>query len=99
MAVSSAHVFPGFLTPVQTPLFFPKPPTTFLTCFCIGGRRKLGLNSKPPGHEPTELPGWGCQSQTSIITWLFFKIKSRNWELVLKTESIRRRQNEWDPKN
>ena len=24
-------VFPGFLTPVLTQLFFPKPPTTFLT--------------------------------------------------------------------
>ena len=27
------HVFPDFLTPVLTQLFFPKPPTTFLTCF------------------------------------------------------------------
>ena len=30
MAVGDAHVFPGFLTPVLTQLFFPKPPTTFL---------------------------------------------------------------------
>ena len=30
---SVTHVFPGFLTPVLTRLFFPKPPTTFLTCF------------------------------------------------------------------
>ena len=29
-----AHVFPGFLTPLLTQLFFPKPPTTFLTSFC-----------------------------------------------------------------
>ena len=33
MAVDDAHVFPGFLTPVLTQLFFPKPLTTLLTCF------------------------------------------------------------------
>ena len=36
----SAYVFPGFLTPVLTLLFFPKPQTTFLTCFCKGKRQK-----------------------------------------------------------
>ena len=59
MAVGEAHVFPGFLTPVITQLFFPKPPTTFLTCFCRGERRKYarrkvrfnqGSNSQPSGH-------------------------------------------------
>ena len=40
MAVGDAHVFPGFLTPVLTQLFFPKPPTTFLTYFCRDERRK-----------------------------------------------------------
>ena len=40
MAVGDAYVFPGFLTPVLTKLFFPKPPTTFRTCFCRGERRK-----------------------------------------------------------
>ena len=72
MAVGDAHVFPGFLTLVLTQLFFPKPPTTFLTCFCRGERRKYagkksrlnrGLNSQPPGHESdtltTEPPGRG----------------------------------------
>ena len=34
MAVGDAQVFPGFLVPVLTQLFFPKPLTTFLTCFC-----------------------------------------------------------------
>ena len=66
------YVFPGFLTPVLTQLFFPKPPTTFLTCFCRGDRWKYtgkksrlnrGSNSQPPGHESdmltTEPPGWG----------------------------------------
>ena len=70
MAVGDAHVFPGFLTPVLTQLFFPKPPTTFLTCFCRGERRKYagkksrlnrGSNSQPPGLESdtltTEPPG------------------------------------------
>ena len=57
MAVGDAYVFPGFLTPVLTQLFFPKPLTTFLTCFCRGERRKYtrkkvrlnqGSNSQPP---------------------------------------------------
>ena len=70
MAVGDAYVFPGFLTPVLTQLFFPKPPTAFLTCLCRGERRKYtgkksrlnqGSNSQPPGHESdtltTEPPG------------------------------------------
>ena len=36
IAISDAHVFPDFLIPVLT--FNPKPPTTFLTCFCRGER-------------------------------------------------------------
>ena len=40
MAVGDAYVVPGFFTPVQTQRFFPKPLTTFLTCFCRGERRK-----------------------------------------------------------
>ena len=36
MAVGDVYVFPGFLTPILTQLFFLKPPTTFLTCFCRG---------------------------------------------------------------
>ena len=72
MAVGDAYVFPGFLTPVLTQLFFPKPPTTFLTCFCRGERRKYAgkksrlnrrSNSQPPGHESNTLtaepPGRG----------------------------------------
>ena len=64
MAVGDAHVFPGFLTPVLTQLFFPKPPNTFLTCFCSGERQKYarkrvclnwGSNSQPPGHESNTL--------------------------------------------
>ena len=72
MAVGDAHVFPGFLTAVLTQLFFPKPPTTFLTCFCRGERQKhggkkvrlnQGSNSQPSGHESDTLtnepPGRG----------------------------------------
>ena len=64
MAVGDAYVFPGFLTPVLTLIFFPKPPTTFPTCFCRGERRKYagkksrlngGSKSQPPGHEPDTL--------------------------------------------
>ena len=52
------------LTPVLTQPFFPKPPTTFLTWFCRGERRKYagkksrlnrGSNSQPPGHESDTL--------------------------------------------
>ena len=76
MAVGDAYVFPGFLKPVLTQLFFPKPPTTFLTCFCRGERRKYAgkkshlnrvSNSQPPGHESdtltTEPPGRGLNIQ------------------------------------
>ena len=38
--VGDANVFPGFLTPVLTQLFSPKPQDNFLTCFCRGERRK-----------------------------------------------------------
>ena len=82
MAVGDAYVFPGFLTPVLTQLFFPKPPTTFLTCFCGGERLKYarkksrlnwGLNSQPPDHESdtlaTEPPGQGhINNRLSIVT-------------------------------
>ena len=54
VAVGDAHVFPGFLKPVLTQLSS-KPPTTFLTYFGRGERRKKVRlnrvsNSQPPGH-------------------------------------------------
>ena len=61
---SLTHMFPGFLTPVLTQLFFPKPQTTFLACFCGGERRKYagkkarlsrGSNSQSQGHESDTL--------------------------------------------
>ena len=70
-------MFPGFLTQ----LFFPKPPTTFLTCFCRGEWRKYagkkvrldrGSNSQPPGHESdtltTEPPGRGWAPKGKATT-------------------------------
>ena len=73
MAVGDAHVFPGFLTPVLTQLFFPKPPTTFLTRFCRGERQKYArkksllnqeLNSQSPGHESD----WATRAGQLVFT-------------------------------
>ena len=87
MAVSDAYVFPGFLTPALTQLFFPEPPTTFLTCFCRGERRKYarkksslfrGSNSQPPGHESdtltTEPPGQGSYTIVQASDYPFFPL-------------------------
>ena len=66
MAVGDVYVFPGFLTPVLTQLFFPKPPTTFLTevrgentperKFSSTGDRthyhQVTLTTEPPGLGP-----------------------------------------------
>ena len=82
---SVTHIFSWLSTPVLTQLFFPKPPTTFLTCFCRGERRKYagkksclnwGSNSRPPDHESdtltTEPPGWDTKDRNH----LFIKSKS-----------------------
>ena len=79
---SVTNVFLGFLTPVLTQLFFPKPLTTFLTCFCRGERQKYarkkihlnwGSNSQPWGHESdtltTEPPGRSMRRVTGVWTW------------------------------
>ena len=78
MAVGDAYVLPGFLTPVLTQFFFPKPPTTFLTCFCRGERRKYagkksslnrGSNSQPPVMSPTRLPlSHPCGARLSLLS-------------------------------
>ena len=95
MAVGDAHVFPGFLTPVLTQLFFAKPPTTFRTCFCRGERRKYAgkklrlnrrSNSQPPGRNSGGKPlvQWftnPSESQKkSPMDWLIFgKNALNNW--------------------
>ena len=69
MAVSDAHVFPSFPTPVLT-TFFPYPLTTFLTGLRgemqkYAGKKVLpqpALNLQPLGHESdiltNEPPRW-----------------------------------------
>ena len=77
MAVGDAYVSLGFLTPVLTQLFFPKSPTTFLTCFCRGDRQKYagkksrlnrGSNSQSTDYESdtltTKPPGRGTYACT-----------------------------------
>ena len=91
MAVGDAYVFPGFLNPVLTQLFCPKPPTSFLTCFCIGEKRKYagkksrhnrGSNSQPPGHESdtltTEPSGRGACHKTSLPYNAVGRLGTRN---------------------
>ena len=93
MAVGDAYVFPGFLTPVLTQLFFPKPPTAFLTCFCRGERQKYAVkkvrlyrvsNSQAPGHESdtltTEPPGRGViKPESKIIYVTFTGLFTKSW--------------------
>ena len=80
MAVSDSHMFSGFLTPVLTQLFFPKPPTAFLISFCRGEKRNYagkkvrlnqGSNLEPPGHESdaltTEPPGRGKKCGGGVV--------------------------------
>ena len=77
MAVGDSHVFPCFFTPVLTQFFFPKPPTTFLTCFCRGEKQKYagkksrlnwGLNSQPPGHESDMLTTEPSRQGATVVT-------------------------------
>ena len=90
MAVGDAYVFPGFLTPVLTELFFPKPLTTFLTCFCRSERQKYagdksrlnqGSNSQPPGYEydmlTTEPSRRGHKNKVFFV-WERVKKKKKN---------------------
>ena len=105
MAVGDAHVFPGFLTPVLTQLFFPKQPTTFLTCFCRGERRKYagkksglnqGSNSQPPGHESdtltTEPPGRGhvMLSPNKVIITIGLQLMGSQVHFISSSNSFSR---------
>ena len=89
MAVGDAYVFHSFLTPVLTQLFLPKPPTTFLTYFCCGERRKYAgkksrlkrrSNSQPSGHESdtltTELTGRGRNLPDKYARYIQDKYKT-----------------------
>ena len=80
MAVSDAHVFPGFLTPVLTQLSFQSHRLLFSHASSRGERgkhagKKVHLNrvsnSQSPGHEPdtliTEPPGQGASNQQLLL--------------------------------
>ena len=98
MAVGDAYVVLGFLTPVLTQLFFPKPQTTFLTCFCKGKRRKYagnkvrlnrGSNSHPPGHESdtltTEPSGRGEKGRNPVAMTII-NPRKEYWPIQEKQE-------------
>ena len=62
MTVPEANMFPGFLTPVPTQLFFPKPPTTFPHALAeVRGENTLERKFASTDHESdiltTEPPG------------------------------------------
>ena len=91
MAVGDAYVFPGFLTPALTLLLFPKPPTTFLTCFCRGKRRKYARKKSclnrdqthnhrviSPTNSPVSQPGRACEIQRSNDKMMGFT----NWPFI-----------------
>ena len=103
MAVGDAYVFPGFLTPVLTQLFFQKPPTTFLTCFCRDERRKYagkksrlnwGSNSQPLGNESdtlnTEPPGRGpyCWDNLRQLRLSYYAPPSTEWGYIALQMSV-----------
>ena len=102
MAVGDAHVFPGFLTPVLTQLFFPKPQTTFLTCFCRGERRKYAgkksrlYRDRIHNHQvmsPTRSPPSHPGGATHFLSELFTKRQNLNLDEI---QSICRRQNKFN---
>ena len=77
MAVGDAHVFPGFLTPVLTQLFFPKPPTTFLTCFSRGERRKYAGKKVRLNHGSNRHNHQVMSQTRSPLSHTGFKIWTR----------------------
>ena len=91
MAVGDAYVFPGFLTQVLTQLFFPKPPTTFLTCFCRDERQKYagkevclnqGSHSQPPGHESDTLA-----TESPVQSKIFCKFEENGRKFSKRVEN------------
>ena len=76
MAVGDAHMFPGFLLPALTQLFFPKPPTTFLTCFCRGERgNTLERNVASTGYRTHYHQVMSqTRSPLSHLGWIFDRV-------------------------
>ena len=74
-------MFPGFLTPLLTQLFFPKPRTTFLTCFFRGERQKYtrkksclirGSNSNHQVMGPTRSPGGTLNFRLAVAKFCLY---------------------------
>ena len=79
MAVSDAYVFPGFLTPVLTQLFFPKPPTTYAEVrdentperkVASTGDRTHNHHVMSPTRSPLSHPGRA--NQLVLVTSIFY---------------------------
>ena len=99
MAVGDAYVFPGFLTPVLTQLFFPKQSHRLLFShgFCRGARRKYagkksrlnrGSNSQPQDHESdtltTEPPRGGGALQIESVGFSYgFYVVDKRIKILL----------------
>ena len=76
MAVGDAYVFPGFLTPVLTELFFPKPPT-FLTCFCRGERRKYApLSYRKGGIQQRKVTRMCMDSYAPVLILNLYQLQT-----------------------
>ena len=107
MAVGDAHVSWHSHTSTNTN-FFPKPPTTFLTCFSREKRGKYARkkfcliwvsNSQPPGHEShtltTEPLGQGRRNASNQHFILFPQFFQRSFSLTLSQATNFRLFHSW----
>ena len=64
------YVFSGFLTPVLAQRFFPKPPTSFLTYFCKGKRRKYaGKKKMTDSYWLLVVLGFNATLIAKVMSW------------------------------
>ena len=100
MAVGDAHVFPVFFTPGTNTNFFPKLPTTFLTCFSRGERRKYAGKkfastwSRTHNHQvtsqtrsPLSHPGgarFSAMNHISVALHIFLRVGLKNLTATFK---------------
>ena len=92
MAVDDAHVF----TPVLTQLFFPKPTTTFVTCFCeakMSERKFASTGDRTNKHQVMSLtrsqlshPG-GAVKYVHVYIW--HKYENQSTEILMKYSELR----------
>ena len=79
MAVGDAYVFLGFLAPLLTQLFFPKPLPTFLTCFC---RKEKSPQPGSLTRSPLSHPG-GTPEKENLWKTLWEKEKNAGNKQIL----------------